>query len=102
MYIDESFRYRGLSMNELDEMIYTHKMAKGRTIDLTGTVLLTKPGLSTTELAGQVLDIAQKALVRELQEAIFIDGDPGTCFARSVLEDIIRLCEAQLTESESK
>ena len=49
--------------------------------------------MTTQELAQQIIDIAQKALSKEKQVAIYIGDDAGECAARDGLEAIIKLCQ---------
>ena len=49
--------------------------------------------MTAHELAQQILDIAQKALSKEKQVAIYIGDDAGECAARDGLEAIIKLCK---------
>jgi len=49
--------------------------------------------MTAQELAQQILDIAQKALSKEKQVAIYIGDDAGECAARDGLEAIIKLCQ---------
>src|SRR6266704_841966 len=103
MYINESLRYRGLSMSELDEIIYAHQMAKGRTVDLSN-VLLVKPGISTQELARKVLDIISE--IRTAAIPLIIGREPDE-YRHDVmihfgegLNKVEALCKKQLTATE--
>ncbi len=49
--------------------------------------------MTAQELAQQIIDIAQKALSKEKQVAIYIGDDAGECAARAGLEAIIKLCK---------
>ncbi len=49
--------------------------------------------MTAHELAQQILDIAQKALSKEKQVAIYIGDDAGECAARDGLEAIVKLCQ---------
>ncbi len=49
--------------------------------------------MTAQELAQQIIDIAQKALSKEKQVAIYIGDDAGECAARDGLEAIIKLCQ---------
>ena len=49
--------------------------------------------MTAQELAQQIIDIAQKALSKEKQVAIYIGDDAGECAARAGLEAIIKLCQ---------
>ncbi len=49
--------------------------------------------MTAQELAQQIIDIAQKALSKEKQVAIYIGDDAGECAARDGLEAIVKLCQ---------
>jgi hypothetical protein len=108
MYIDwKAFRYRGLSMAELDERIDFYEMYKGRAVDverlLKGTVLLTKPGMSTQELAGQMLEIISETRTTALQAMCSreLGAYDVQIHLASGLNELETLCTKQLTESEN-
>jgi hypothetical protein len=93
MILDDSFRYRGLSMTELDDMIYAHKMHTTNNKPLLLARHLAQAIMTLIKNADKEIEQAKESDIYGIQACLIEDIESACRRYRAVVTEVARLLE---------